>query len=373
VSEVTETAVTETPVVVDAPVVEAPKNAAEQRRSIRDRSTGIAAEINNAVPKARDDKGRYAASNEPAPEAAATNVVAETVATEVVQTPSQTRIEIPEGNPFRDRGKQFLDELSAEELRGVLNGATRSRDLQAAQQRTRELENRLALLEAEKGAWRENVMGVLNNPDIAAKYAELKAWDEGEANRWLRGVQAEYEQTVADKRTQTEHQLAEQEVVESGRRFIQETYSTVRQKLPAEITSLPVFTELYQSAMDEFDNLCAYEAQSGRAQQMTQEQAMTRFYQKHLLPALTLNSQVVQTWSDLNTKVSQAEQARLTAEATRRAEENTKRAAEAAAANRNPLSRIPSTVTTGSSVPLQAGVRSAAQQKQALNDRRYGR
>jgi hypothetical protein len=370
VSDVTEAAVIETPVV--EVVQEAPKNAAEQRQSIQDRSRGIAAEA-NGVAKARDEKGRFAASTEPAPEAAATPVAADTVATEAVNTPSQKRIEIPDGNPLRDRGRQYLDELSEDELRGVLNGVTRSRDLQTAQSELRQLRAEVQRLQAETGARKDVTMSVLDNPDIALKYNELKQWDEAEAKRWLRGVQQEYEDQVANKRTAVDQQLAEQEVVESGQRFIQETYSAVRSKLPQEIVSLPVFTQLYQSAMDEFDNLCAYEAQSGRASPMTQEQAMTRFYQKHLLPAMTANMQVVQAWSDLNTRNTNAEQARVAAEATRQAEANRKAQAEAAATSRNPLSRIPSNVSTGSSVPLQPTARTAADQRKFISDRTRGR
>lgn len=348
-------------------------NAAERRQGVKDRAQGktVAERVNN-VAQPRDEVGRFtSASNEPeaAQETAATEeVVADTAQPVAAEAPTTDRIEIPANNPLRDRGKQYFDELTPDEIRGVLNSAVRARDVEQTSIKLREEQTARLRAEAEASAFREQMLSFIAQPEIAAKYAELKAWDEGEANRWLRGVLTEVQEQVGGKVNEFTEQHAHQQQIEYVQNFERDARSFVATALSG-VANDPRFNGAYSNARERYG--IAIELAESRGQNVTLD--LNTFINDYLVPEIDRWPEV-QQW-----KSAQAEQerARLIEQAKEeaRAEKEAQLLAEAQQIQNNrrqaPLRGIPAQANAAQQLNVNP-TRNAANIRQQINERLRG-
>lgn len=374
-----DTAVT-TPVAVEA-VVETPVitqeqpqvSAADRRQQVRERASGRSvAERVNSVQQPRDETGRFASTTEP--EAATETVAADAVATDTASTeaalsPSATeRIEIPAGNPLRDRGKQFFDELTPDEIRGVLNSAVRAREVESSRQQLRDEQNARLRAEAEANAVREQMLSFIAQPEIALKYDEIKQWNPAEADRWLKGVLSEVQEQVGTKVNEYTEQHAQQQQVQYVRQFEADARGFVAQALPA-VANDPRYTTAYSTARERYG--IALELAESRGQSVTLD--MNTFINEYLIPE-------VERWPEIqNHKAQQAqtERQRLIdeAKAAAKAEAEADLRAQAAALqqkrNGNALGRIPANANLAQQLNVEPP-RTAASIREQIRSRMRG-
>lgn len=263
----------ETAAVIDAPVVTetvteaAPvyaESAAAARKSLHERAIGrvpagpvrsVAAAVNDVpVPRPRDDAGRYAAVNEaPAPETtAAPDAPVETATTDAEAVPSEmARIQLPEDHPLRHRlGAEVEVPKQIEDLvRWANNNVVRQRHVEQTDRQLREAQREIALLKAQTGAWQEQARTAIASPEVTATYYELKEkLGDAEANRYLRGVEAEHADGVNAKTTEAMNQLSAQEAEQTEQAFVQNTYTNIRTHWPEWTTGAPSFNAVYDKA-----------------------------------------------------------------------------------------------------------------------------
>lgn len=368
----TAAATTEAPaeVVTEAPAeVQAPKNAAEARQVIRDRVEGrsIAAEVNK-VEQPRDEQGRFAASNDPAPEAAATeNVAAETNVPDAATAPSTERIELHPQHPLRARGKQYLDELTTDELRGLVNTPIKAKAAEEAEARARTEQQARLRAEAEAAAVREQLLSFMQQPEIAAKYAELKQWDEAEADRWLKGVLSEVQDQIGQKVSQFEEQHSVQERVATVRNFLAASQQQVFETAPA-IASHPRFSQEFEAARRQYGAYIEMMEEAGKNVSLDPQV----FIDDYLYPLIDRWPEVQQAKQYAAEEQRRAMEADIRARTLADAEAERRRNLEAQMQNRNPLSRVPSQTTAGSNVPVQTGASTAAEQRERIRQSRWG-
>lgn len=319
-------------------------NAAERRQGIRERASGrtVAATVNN-VSQPRDEVGRFtAASTEPeavqdTPVADATGEIASTEA--VIETPAvKERIEIPAGHPLRDRGKQYLDELTNDELRGTLNSAVRAREVETVNQKLRQESEARLRAEAERDAFKEQMLSFIAQPEVALKYNELKQWDAAEADRWLRGVMGEMQEQVGGKVQQYTEQHQHQATVEAVESFNRDVQEFANTALSAVVVN-PKFNSALSNARQRYG--IAIELAESRGEPVSLD--LQTFLNDYLVPE-------IERWPEMQQyKAQQSEQERqrligqARAEAKAEAEAELRAQAQAVqqTRNRNPLGRIP--------------------------------
>jgi hypothetical protein len=357
----TQTAVVETPVVVDVQ----PK-ASEIRDGMRNRHN-VAADANGVHHSQTQprDKGKFAASNEPAPEASATNVAEEANASPVVETPAKERIEIPEGHPLRDRGRRYEDELTPDEKRGLLNSFARKSELSTAQQRIQQLEADLARARAAQDGWKEQTVNVLKDPSIAAKYAELAAWDQEVADQWLGGLQSKYETNVNTKLQEVDQTLLQQQIQQAGQRFLSESYQDITGRLDARISQHPAFGHVFADAAQAYDAVVERRTRLGDNRTPTTQELWTDY----VLPRLRngqLKSVIDAISTEKRTAAQEAERKRVADELNAKQREELE-----ARGRRNPLGRLPAKASTGQQLPVNPQL-TAADHRQRVRDRNRG-
>ena len=385
-SDMTETAVTvETPVVTEA--VEAPKDAASARRSIHDRASGRvtpqsrtpAAEVNNAVERPRDEQGRFAAVNEtPAsePSVAATAPTPETATTEAAPPSDANRIQIPDGHPLRDRGRQYLDELTPEESRSLFNNPVKQRDVEQSRREAQELRMENARLKAEAAARKEIATQAFSSPEVVARYAEIReAWGEVEAQRYLRGVEAEYEATItarsAEASAEVEGAFAQEAALSDGYAFIDSVTGLVASRVEAAMpgfTRAPAFAELFNEALVDYS--AKLQVRRDLAERRGENPAAIKANEAEFLKTFSsLYAQHPDVLAFFRGRQQEDDEKRINEAAARRERE----ALDAARNNRNTnaLGRLPSG-SAPATLPVTTGPRNAQEARQQVRQRLRG-
>jgi hypothetical protein len=360
-----ETVQTDAPVVQPTTPPTGAVNAAQRKQNIAQRinsasKTPAAPAVVDARGNVHDEAGKFAgrvASQEPIPETQAVIPSADTATTEAAPAPEvANRIEIPEGHPLRERGRRYLDELTQDEARGVLNSHIKRAEIEQATQRALEVEQRAMRAEREAQALREALSGAYRNPEVAARYnIILQEWGEAEAARYLRGIEAEVAEQVSAKQQEADQDFhvrqAEAQAAEFQTRVMDTLVRTNRYEAwPSHVLAQKVDNALWTYGSD----LRRAQITSGQAQAPD----LREFVEKYLDNEYRYSPE---GRDHLSRAVSAREQARQ--EALRKQErellEKEQRAvleASVTAQRTNPMGRLPS-VVTGQTIPVTTAAR----------------
>lgn len=371
---------------VAAPAVEtaapqeqpAAPTAAEARQNLRDRARGrtnVAQQVNRTVDQPRDEIGRFAATTTEVPatetvstDNAATDTASATAASQNAPA-AKERIELHPDHPLRARGRQFVDELTPDELRGLVNTPIKSRELETTREELARLRAELARATAAQGGYQEQLTQLLSQPEIAKRSEELKQWDAengtNEHARWLRGLRAEIEESVGQA---VSKQTQEHEATAAVTSFFQSAQTKALgymgdPSLRGEIDS--AFSEAwehYASAMD-------MREQRGMPAELNEQEFLSGYFEMALLrrPAVQNAVRQYQAQRDARARQDAAKAARDAAakeEADRLAALQQKR-------SQNGIGRLPSNANTGQQLPVNP-VPSAAQLRQNVKARVRG-
>jgi hypothetical protein len=146
---------------------------AERRADIRNRASGkVTQQTHHSATQPRDQVGKFAADQAPTETAAQVPAVHATA--EPAKASVTERIELPENDPLRARGKQYFDELAPHEIRSFINRAQKASQLDTTVAELNELRAKLARSEAATAGWQEQTASILSNPLMAEKYMRLK-------------------------------------------------------------------------------------------------------------------------------------------------------------------------------------------------------
>lgn len=353
------------------------RTASEARQKITDMRMGrtVAEQVNERPAQARDDSGRFtnpaAADDAPAPDSAPpAEPVAEAATTEAAAAPSQDRIPIPDNHPLRARGRQYADELTPDELRGLLNTPIKRAEIEQLQQQSRSAEQARLRAEKEVQALREQLSSAWQRPEVAERYQQIKdAWGEEEAARYLRGVEAEQQQAVQARVEEADVEYAQMEAERQGQEFVSRVHEMVQNdptRQGYKLWSREEYQREMNTALHAYGSRLTMEGVSPDPIQFVREYLDTRYVQS---PAFQRTAQATLA------QRQQAEQERVRKEAERAAAEREKQTLEqyVAGQKQNPHGRIPSAATTGQTLPAVGGPRTAAEARQFLRDRKLGR
>lgn len=241
-----------------APVTETVKPQATDRHSARQGARALGEKYAQAREEARqhhsanqprDEVGKFAGAPEVAADAAASaqvpggSATTEATTTQAVAGPPEgmVRIELPEGHPLRDQGKQYHDVPAGEERvwRELINSAARRKDVEAAERRFQEAEAARLRTEAalrfyqEHGnsLWTPEHQALYN--DILQSYAALgpeKAKQMAEA--FKRGVELEAQQKVGQVTEQADMAAVETHWSTKGEEFRTEAFRVLPDQYP---------------------------------------------------------------------------------------------------------------------------------------------
>lgn len=340
---------------------EQPQSAAEFRQSIRDRANGVHSEPDTPAPL-RNDLGQFAAPEGPA-----------TDATTGAPPPADlVRIPIPDDHPLRHRVGPSVEVPAhlADLVRWANNTPVRTREVQEAKSvAQQEREHRLRA-EAASNAWQQQVFGIINDPTIAAKYAEIKAWDEGAAQQWLNGVLAEKYGQVQEAQQKVDEQILSEQVFAQVQDFSDQAWTQVCAELDPNIVHLPHFQQIYLRAFEQYDE--AVEARLNRGD--TRPPSIEEFNRQHLAHALLADPHVRQIVNGHLSAAERAREERIRRETERQFAEQEREKLQQVASRRslNPTRALPSNAQTAQTVPVNAQP-SAAQLRQRVKDRLSGR
>lgn len=196
----------------------------------------------------RNDKGQFAgppsaasapeaatADAAPAPSAIPPATVVATAppdtqaATETAETsPVSGRIPIPEDHPLRARGREYLDQLTPDELKGLLNNPIRRAQVEEAIARAHEWKEHAERLEAER-----EVLRTPTDPDVLRIAEEIGEMHGEEAKAFfLAGREIKQGQQVDEKLAERRRAEAEAENEAVANRFIDDATHLHRSRYP---------------------------------------------------------------------------------------------------------------------------------------------
>lgn len=373
-------------VIAEAAAPEAPAaapeaaNAAEARQSLRDRSRGVsqpqasarsAAAAVNQPAQPRDETGRFAAAQAPAPETQAATPQADAATPEAApkEAPPADRIELPADSPFRERGKQFFDQLSGDEIRGLLNSQTRKREVEQSRSEVQRLRIEAERHKAEAAAWREQAHQAYASPNEIATYNEMLALGrEDDAKVFMAGVMSQKQAAVGAKAEEAEKgvasQFAEQQAQDRGLEFGHAAKAHFDSRYPDYWRQSPAYGQAFDAALKD------YAAELERSPHVP---SVTRL-QAHLDLRYASDPSVQERVRQEMATQREQERERIRKEAQEELAAQEREHLNAAAARRqtNALGRLPAS-SMPASLPVTGAASSAAEARQRLRDRRAGR
>lgn len=341
----------------------------EMKRALRTqvRSMGKA----ERTPGAVDERGRIHASEDGTflpgkAEAAAASAAIETVAETSPTVPEQpaatsdvpagfVRHEFPADFPVRSVAgtTQIVPEAVADAVRWAANNHTRRAEVEQARQQA-ELSALQARAEAQ--AFQESAFALLTDPSVGLRYAEIRAWDEQngtkEADRWLKGLVAEMQESVGNRvteaTTQYESEYAETVARQNGQAFMDTTRSLAMERCERALpgwTQSPAFEQTLTKAWFAYGAELEAERKMGRDVQSTPDGLWRHF------DALFASDENVRAHFRQRTEAEEAQRAAQLRAAfekeQKEAEAERLRDATQRRSTMHPMAAIPSTVQTG--------------------------
>lgn len=272
---------------------------------------------------------------------------------EPASTPAATapeakeRIELAPDHPLRERGRQYVDELTPEEMKALANTSLRQREVEAARKEAEEARQSLIRLQAERDIYAEAVRGVAQDPTIAAQVDEIRrVWGDDAAKRYLAGIMQEYTGRTEERVQALEAERTQQEVQRQFTEFVKGAYGEV-DKLLRKIPGAPVVPpETVQRWLNGFGSLMIAQ---GRENEATVEE-FGEYAKDQLLrvPEVRDSLKRIAARQDAERRKAQEEEIRQQIETQRAAEEaNRLRQAGQTRRTLNPVAQVPSAVQTG--------------------------
>jgi len=229
--------------------------------------------------------------------------------------PQPVRVPIPAGHPMREMGVESLTANSPQEeraLRAALNSYVRRNEVTTLQAQLQQLQAEKVERdgrEAARKAWQAD-------PKYAATMARAQeireTYGDADAEQFLRGLNADFDQMAKQEIDQRMGQVRAQEVERATEAWTQEAWQNAS-ALPESIRTIPVFGQAFQDAVHSFNA----ELELGHFPQVqTAEQAHKAFMQ-FFNTRLTALPEVVAVYRSLGARQEQAR----TAAAAKAAEE----------------------------------------------------
>ena len=359
------TGVTSDVAVTPTETATAPKNAAEFRQGLKDRVAGklnapakVDARGRGHAPDGKFTEGSFPAAPEAPVDTQAVTPSADVSVNEAATAPPVQRIEIPEGNPLRDRGRRYVDELTPDELRGVLNTPIKQREIETTRQQYMAAQQELMRAQAVIEALKEQRTQALSSPEFAANYNALLEADPAVAELYRKGYEANLEAAIGSKTQEADSQFQEQQAQQAALQFTGEVFNTALQGGVIQEWWLKDHLKPELAAF-------GYRISNGFSKDASVGAAIN-----HLTAAYLQHPHVAEFYKDYSAKQRQQLEAQIRQQAEQAAAEATRKQMElAASANRqtNPLGRMQG--ATGQTIPVQSGIQSAAQARQRLKER----
>jgi hypothetical protein len=338
-----------------------------------------ALEVNRRHEQPRAPDGKFASPNHSpaAPEATGidTTGAADATPVEAPQTPPVANeppafvsIPLPADHPLRAEGltEWFVRPEQERAARALLNNPVRTREVQAEREARQAAERRAAEAEARAKAYEQQVAQAYQSPDVAARYAEIaQAWGPEEANRYLRGVQAEMQTQIDQSQREAVEQFEAQRQAEEQRIAGQQFAGSVVSQLASE----GVAQWWLQQHAGRLLGSYGWQVSQGLVEPNPAEAAA-------MLRRAYLEDPYVKPHIE-KARLEQAQQHVQTLQQKLQAEAEAKQKREleelARAGRTNPLGRIPAAANTGQqALPVSVGPQSAREARELARNRARG-
>ena len=319
------------------------------------------AEPEAATERPRDEQGRFVAADAATPETPAAEAAPEgdtPAATDEVPA-GYVRIDLPEGHPLRERGREsaLVPEADQDYHRWAVNNAVRARSLEQMRENAAQIEQRAVELHATLQAREAFVAELFNNPAVITQVQEIREYHgEDAAKRFVAGLMSEQAEGVQERVRTASQQYQQQQIDQQAHAYVenvlQQSAARYAEWGPQEIReSLAAFGSYIEArgvaepSPEDFFRFAdaAYIATPRVQESLRAQQAREREAQD-----------------------AAARQAREAEEAARAQAERERLQAAATVQNTNPWGRIPVSANTGQVHAPQEGPRSYRDFKQSL-------
>ena len=296
VAESTAAAPAEAAAVVEAPVqTEAaqPTTAATENLSPRERARARGREIDRARTEserkaeqareqARQGDGKFAKETdaaEPAAEAVAGEApeVSESESPQAEATAQESdggpaegfeRVQYPEGHPLRDQGVEYEDVPTAlaPKFKALLNGTyARRQEVEQAQARALELEQRLLRMEAEARFQQEHgsEFWTAQDQEIYDALLEDERGGQTAAEAYKRGRQQEAESKLQAVREEADLQALSRQWQHNGKQFREEAHQSLPRLIPGlRAEEIDTAIGMYRAELEQVESMAWQQAQA---------------------------------------------------------------------------------------------------------------
>ena len=301
------------PVAPVAPVVptppakpEGPLSRREAKRGLQETLHTRAAEL--AAPVAAPEGRSPDITSEPSKtlEAAVapTGGAVAPVAPVAPKPPQPIRIPVPEGHPIREMGVEFFTAHSPQEeraLRASLNSYTRRNEVVTLQAKVDDYARKEAEREAREAA-QQKWTARPEYKAVMARYQEIKdSFGEADAEQYLRGFNADFEQLAAEETQQRMSQIDEQNIQQAAEGWKNEALANVT-TLPEAIRRLPAFSQWFEQAVHSFNA----EIELGHYPQLKTAEGLHKEFMRFFSSRLTKEPDVVGVYRALGARETEA-------------------------------------------------------------------
>lgn len=179
------------------------------------------------------------------------------------EQPAARRIPLPEGHPLRDQGIEFFeatDEQQEQGIRALVNSYTRRQEVEARDQKIREMDAKLAELQqqitrqkATEGTLQEWQKTPEYQQAVATYESILNAEGQEAASTYWDGIQGKLRETIDEKYEQDWSEIEEQRNAEAAEVWTNHAYEQIGGKLDPSITSMPGYNQWFGQAVAQLD------------------------------------------------------------------------------------------------------------------------